>query len=58
MSIIKFGDGPNDIDMLQYVSCGVAMGNSRQEVKDAADYVTKGVSEDGIAYALSHLGLI
>lgn len=55
---IAFGDGPNDIDMLQYVSCGVAMGNSRQEVKDAADYVTKGVSEDGIAYALSHLGLI
>lgn len=55
---IAFGDGPNDLDMLEYVGCGVAMGNSRQEVKAAADYVTKDISEGGIAYAMSHLGLI
>ncbi len=53
-----FGDGPNDLDMLLYVGCGIAMGNSRQEVKDIADYVTKDVSDDGIAYAMSHFGLI
>lgn len=35
-----FGDGGNDIDMLKFCKIGVAMGNSRDDVKQAADYVT------------------
>lgn len=38
--IIAFGDNFNDIDMLQYVGLGVAMGNASEEVKNAADIVT------------------
>ncbi|MDO5126167.1 MAG: HAD family hydrolase [Eubacteriales bacterium] len=55
---IAFGDGPNDVDMLQYASVGIAMGNSIQEVKDVADYVTKDVSAGGILHAMSQFKLI
>lgn len=53
-----FGDGLNDIDMLQEVGCGVAMGNARPEVKEVADYITSHVDEDGIWNALKHFKLI
>ncbi|MGL5259745.1 MAG: HAD family hydrolase [Lachnospiraceae bacterium] len=36
---IAFGDNMNDIQMLQTVGIGVAIGNARDEVKEAADYV-------------------
>ncbi len=55
---IAFGDGPNDLDMVEYASVGVAMGNAVQALKDRADFVTKHIDEDGIAYALQKLGLI
>ncbi|EUJ55190.1 hypothetical protein MCOL2_09531 [Listeria fleischmannii FSL S10-1203] len=53
-----FGDGLNDIDMLQEVGCGIAMGNGREEVKQVADYVTDSVDEDGIMKALKHFRLL
>ncbi len=53
-----FGDGGNDIPMLEYVGTGVAMGNAADEVKAAADYVTDTVDEDGIVTALRHFGII
>ncbi|WP_167628194.1 Cof-type HAD-IIB family hydrolase [Listeria valentina] len=53
-----FGDGLNDIDMLQEVGCGVAMGNGRPEVKAVADYVTTSVSDDGILNGLKQIGLL
>ena len=53
-----FGDGGNDIDMLRKAPIGVAMGNSNEDVKQAADYVTDSVDDDGIAKALRHFGLI
>ena len=55
---IAFGDGPNDLDMIEYAGIGVAMGNARQELKDIADYVTKDISDNGIKYAMEHFGLI
>lgn len=55
---MAFGDGGNDIPMLRYAGIGVAMGNAREEVKAAADYVTSSVDEDGIAMALRHFGLL
>lgn len=54
---IAFGDGPNDFDMLEFAAAGVAMGNAVQALKDRADYVTKSVDADGIAYAMHELGL-
>lgn len=55
---IAFGDGPNDFDMLEYAAIGVAMGNSVEALRSRADYVTRGIDEDGIDYAMRELGLI
>ena len=55
---MAFGDGENDIDMLELVGCGVAMGNGSDRLKATADFVTKKSSEDGIEYALKTLQLI
>jgi Cof subfamily protein (haloacid dehalogenase superfamily) len=57
-NIYAFGDGLNDLEMLQYVYHSVAMGNSPDVVKKAARYVTKDVTEDGILYGLIMLGLL
>lgn len=44
-----FGDGKNDIEMLEAVGCGIAMGNASDEVKEYADKVTDTVQNDGVA---------
>lgn len=44
-----FGDGDNDIEMLQTVGCGIAMDNATDEVKAYADKITLSVQEDGVA---------
>nr|WP_216855390.1 Cof-type HAD-IIB family hydrolase [Paenibacillus alba] len=56
--VYAFGDNLNDMEMLQYVGHSVAMGNSPDFVKKAARYVTKDVSQDGIAYGLELVGLL
>lgn len=53
--VIAFGDGGNDISMLQYAGLGIAMGNANQDVKKAADIVTASVDEDGIAIIVDKL---
>lgn len=55
---IAFGDGANDIEMLQYCGIGVAMGNAAPEVCRQADYVTTSVDDEGILHALTHLGIL
>lgn len=45
---IAFGDGHNDIEMLEAVGMGVAMGNAKDEVKAKADFVCQSVENDGI----------
>lgn len=50
--IMAFGDGNNDLKMLQTVGFGVAMGNGTAEVKEAADYITLSNEEDGVAKAI------
>jgi hydroxymethylpyrimidine pyrophosphatase-like HAD family hydrolase len=56
--IMAFGDGENDMDMLEYAGIGVAMGNASDKVKAVADYVTDTVDNRGIEKALRHFGLI
>ncbi len=55
---MAFGDGENDIEMLDYVHIGVAMGNSEDIVKKKADHITSSVDEDGIMNGLTHFGIL
>lgn len=55
---MAFGDGGNDIPILQTAGIGVAMGNAAPEVKQAADYVTTHIDLDGISHALEHYHLV
>lgn len=56
--IMAFGDGENDIDMLQYSKIGISMGNASDKVKKHADYVTSHVDDDGIIKALKHYDIL
>lgn len=49
---IAFGDMPNDIEMLTWAGCGVAMENAHPEVKAAADAVTVANYQAGVAKVL------
>lgn len=55
---IAFGDGKNDIEMLQTVGTGVAMGNALDDVKSVADDVCESVSNDGVYYYCKEHNLI
>jgi Cof subfamily protein (haloacid dehalogenase superfamily) len=50
--VLAIGDGRNDIEMLQWAGRGVAMGQSIQQVIDAADATTASVYDDGAAVEL------
>ncbi|RIW29492.1 Cof-type HAD-IIB family hydrolase [Bacillus salacetis] len=56
--VYAFGDGLNDIEMIDAVGTGIAMGNAVKEVKEHADFITKPVDEDGIYLGLKELSLI
>lgn len=58
LNAMMFGDGPNDMEIFDYVGLTVAMGNAVSELKEKADFVTKTVEEDGILYALEEFGLV
>lgn len=45
---IAFGDGENDVEMLEAVGTGIAMGNAKDEVKAKADFACQSVENDGI----------
>lgn len=55
---ISFGDGGNDVSMLEYAGIGVAMGNALNDVKKRADYVAEPCEKDGVVSALKHFNLI
>ena len=55
--IMAFGDNHNDIGMLRFAGCGVAMGNAHAEVKAAADHVTLSNAEDGVALVIEEMVL-
>ncbi|MGC4933079.1 HAD family hydrolase [Gordonia sp. DT30] len=52
-STIAFGDMPNDVEMLTWASHGVAMGHAHPAALAAADEVTVGNNEDGVARVLA-----
>lgn len=50
--IMSFGDGLNDLAMIQMAGLGIGMENGYDIVKDNADFVTKTNDEEGVAYAI------
>jgi len=50
--VLAVGDGNNDIEMLEWAGRGVAMGHGPDTLKAAADAVTGGIDEDGLATEL------
>lgn len=49
---MSFGDGFNDVQLVQTAGLGIAMANACDQVLRAADYVTLSNDEDGVAAAL------
>lgn len=50
--VMAIGDSMNDVDMIEYAGCGVAMGNANAAVREAADHITATNAEDGVAAAI------
>ena len=53
-----FGDGDNDIEMLDYIPNSVCMGNGSEEAKKHATFITDDIKNDGVVKALIKLGLL
>lgn len=54
---IAIGDSLNDLDILQEAGLSICMGNGADPCKKIADFTTKDISDDGLAYALKHFNL-
>jgi len=50
--VMALGDAGNDIDMLRFAGCSVAMGNATDEAKKASRYVTDRSEDHGVAKAV------
>jgi Cof subfamily protein (haloacid dehalogenase superfamily) len=55
--VICIGDGENDLSMIEYAGCGVAMANAESVVKEVAQFHTLSNNENGVAYAIEKLVL-
>lgn len=53
-----FGDGDNDIEMLDYIPNSVAMGNASKRAKKHATYITDDIKNDGVKKGLIQLGFL
>lgn len=53
--IMAVGDSGNDLPMIQYAGYGVAMGNASEQVKAAAQFITKTCNDDGVAEAIERI---
>ena len=50
--VMSFGDGLNDVSMIEAAGLGVVMDNAFDEVKRYADYITGDCDHDGVAVAI------
>ncbi|WP_125712912.1 Cof-type HAD-IIB family hydrolase [Companilactobacillus kedongensis] len=56
--VYAFGDGPNDLEMIQSADYSIAMANGTDEIKNSASYVTSANVDNGIRNGLKHYNLI
>lgn len=54
--VVAIGDGDNDIAMLEYVGCGIAMKNSLNAVKSQANKITRYTNnENGVGIMIKEI---
>ena len=56
--VITFGDGPNDIEMLENAKMSVAVARASERVKKSAKFICNDIDEGGILQACCELGLV
>lgn len=56
--MIAVGDNFNDLDMIEFAGLGVAVENAPDEVKAAADFVTRSNHDDGVAQVIEQFILM
>jgi hypothetical protein len=49
---VAFGDGENDVELIEWAGYGVAVANAHERVKEAADFVCPPVDEEGVTQVL------
>jgi Cof subfamily protein (haloacid dehalogenase superfamily) len=49
---VAFGDGENDIELVDWAGYGVAVENAHDQVKEVADLVCPSVDEEGVAQVI------
>ena len=54
-NVAAFGDGLNDLDMIEWAGTGYAMANAVDEVKARADKIAPSNAEDGVAQVVEAL---
>jgi hydroxymethylpyrimidine pyrophosphatase-like HAD family hydrolase len=54
-AVVAFGDMPNDLPMLVWAGHAVAVANAHPEVRAAADEITAGNDDAGVARVLERL---
>ena len=55
--VLAIGDGENDVEMIQMVGVGVAVGNAEPHLKAAANHVVATNDADGVAEAVERFVL-
>jgi len=49
---VSFGDGENDVELIEWAACGIAVENAHERVKAVADWVCPSAEEQGVAQVL------
>jgi hypothetical protein len=52
---IAFGDGENDVELVEWAGYGIAVANAHERVKAAADWICPAAAEEGVAQVLEAL---
>ena len=53
--VVAFGDGENDVELLEWPVFGIAVANAHQRVLEVADWVCPSADEEGVAQVIEAL---
>ena len=53
--VMAIGDNYNDLSMIEYAECGVAMGQADDFIKSKAQFISLSNDENGVAYAIQNV---